>query len=77
MELDFLDAPKDRSYFEVVFKCPRCKETFFGTFYRDEKQALNDTECLECKEKKDALRPNEGTKASNRLLQPRPLTKTL
>jgi len=55
MIVDFVDFSIDRSYFEVVFKCLKCKENFFGTIYRDEKQASNDANCAECEEKKNAL----------------------
>jgi len=55
MTIDFIDLPADKSYFEVVFKCLKCKATFFGTIYRDLDQASNDAICVECEEKKNAL----------------------
>jgi len=55
MTLDFVDFPADRSYFEVVYKCLRCKATFFGTIYRDLNQSTGIIDCEKCEEKKDAL----------------------
>ena len=77
MKIDFVDFPADRSFFEVVFKCLRCGATFFGSIYRDEKQALTNTNCEKCEEKKDALRSYERVKKGDRLLQSRPFTKAL
>ena len=53
MTVDFVDFPKDRSFFEVVFKCPKCGVTFFGTMYRDVDQATGIIDCEKCEEKKD------------------------
>ena len=68
MKIDFEDIEVDGSFFEVVYKCPKCGAGFFGTIYRDLEQALNEPDCKKCEEKKDALRSYEGTQTSNRLL---------
>lgn len=49
--IDFLDINKPRDAFEVVFKCPRCNATFFGTFYRDLNQTTGIVDCEDCEEK--------------------------
>lgn len=53
MEIDFLDINKPRDAFEVVYKCLKCKATFFGTFYRDLNQEIGDVNCEECEGGKD------------------------
>ena len=52
MKIDFEDIEVDGSFFEVVYKCPKCGAGFFGTIYRDLEQALNEPECKKCEEKR-------------------------
>lgn len=35
MLIEFVEVNMARDVFEVVWKCPSCKEMFFATIYRD------------------------------------------
>ena len=52
MEVDFSDINEAKDAFEIVYKCLKCKASFFGTMYRDLNQATGIVDCKECEEVK-------------------------